>query len=253
MILDKSGITYDSLKAVGRERVELPETGGRVEFRTRTTTGGLGEGFDLLIIDEAQEYTDDQETALKYVVTDSKNPQTIMCGTPPTLVSSGTVFTNYRKDCMSEKTKNGGWAEWSVDEISDVNDHSLWYNTNPSLGTIFTERSVEDEIGTDEVDFNIQRLGWWSTYNQKSEITKADWEALKVESMPSLTGQLFVGIKYGIDGTNVAMSVAVKTLSGKIFIESLDCQSVRNGNDWILNYLKKMDIGEVVILSLIHI
>lgn len=247
MILDKSGITYDSLKAVGRERVELPETGGRVEFRTRTTTGGLGEGFDLLIIDEAQEYTDDQETALKYVVTDSKNPQTIMCGTPPTLVSSGTVFTNYRKDCMSEKTKNGGWAEWSVDEISDVNDHSLWYNTNPSLGTIFTERSVEDEIGTDEVDFNIQRLGWWSTYNQKSEITKADWEALKVESMPSLTGQLFVGIKYGIDGTNIAMSIAVKTLSGKIFIESLDCQSVRNGNDWILNYLKKMDIGEVVI------
>lgn len=60
MILDKSGITYDSLKAVGRERLELPETGGRVEFRTRTTTGGLGEGFDLLIIDEAEEYTDDE-------------------------------------------------------------------------------------------------------------------------------------------------------------------------------------------------
>lgn len=60
MILDKSGITYDSLKAVGRERVELPETGGRVEFRTRTTTGGLGKGFDLLIIDEAEEYTDDE-------------------------------------------------------------------------------------------------------------------------------------------------------------------------------------------------
>ena len=51
--------------------------------------------------DEAQEYQDDQESALKYVVTDSHNPQTILCGTPPTPVSSGTVFTKYRKDTLA--------------------------------------------------------------------------------------------------------------------------------------------------------
>lgn len=36
-----------------------------MEFRTRTSTDGLDEGFDLLVIDEAQEYTEDQESALK--------------------------------------------------------------------------------------------------------------------------------------------------------------------------------------------
>ncbi|NLY87361.1 MAG: hypothetical protein GX083_02280 [Clostridiales bacterium] len=35
-----------------------------LEFRTRSSKGGLGEGFDLLVIDEAQEYTDDQESAI---------------------------------------------------------------------------------------------------------------------------------------------------------------------------------------------
>ena len=47
------------------------EDGGIVYFRTRSGKGGLGEGFDLLIIDEAQDYTEEQESALQYTVTSS--------------------------------------------------------------------------------------------------------------------------------------------------------------------------------------
>lgn len=65
--------------------------------------------------------------------------------------------------------------------------------------------------------------------------------------MPVIKGPLSVGIKYGNDGTNVSMSIAVHTLSGKIFIETIDCQSVRNGNQWIINFLKKADVSSVVI------
>ena len=32
--------------------------------------------------------------------------------------------------------------------------------------------------------------------NQKSEISKAEWEMLAVKIMPKFTGKLFVGIKY---------------------------------------------------------
>lgn len=246
-VLDDCGIEYESLRATGREKVEIPETGGRVEFRTRTTTGGLGEGFDLLIIDEAQEYTDDQESALKYTVTSSQNPQTIMCGTPPTPVSSGMVFVNFRKQCLSSRPKNSYWAEWSVENESDVHDVKLWYETNPSLGTIFTERSIEDEIGSDERDFNIQRLGLWISYNQKSAISEKDWEKVKLKKLPILKGELHVGIKYGNDGTNVAMAVACKTLSNKVFVEAIDCQNVRNGDNWIINFLVQTKPKNVVI------
>lgn len=243
----KEDIDYTSLRASGRERIEFLKTGGVIEFRTRTSTGGLGEGFDLLVIDEAQEYTDDQQSALKYVVSDSKNPQTILCGTPPTPVSSGTVFTNLRKKALNGETKNTGWAEWSVEEQSDLYNKELWYLTNPSLGTILTERSIEDEIGDDEIDFNIQRLGLWIRYNQKSAISKVDWDNLIINKIPKFKGKLFVGIKYGADGTNVSMSIAVKTEDERIFIESIDCQTVRNGNTWIINFLKKADVADIVI------
>ena len=250
-IISKAGFKededYTSLRASGRERIEFLKTGGVIEFRTRTSTGGLGEGFDLLVIDEAQEYTDDQQSALKYVVTDSQNPQTIFCGTPPTPVSSGTVFTNLRKKALNGETKNTGWAEWSVEDQSDMYNKELWYLTNPSLGTVFTERSVEDEIGEDEIDFNIQRLGLWIRYNQKSAISKVDWDNLIVNAIPKFKGKLFVGIKYGADGTNVSMSIAVKTEDERIFVESIDCQSVRNGNGWIINFLKNADIADIVV------
>ncbi|MDT2472078.1 terminase [Enterococcus avium] len=241
------GQDFNSIKAKGQERIELYESGGVIQFRTRTSNGGLGEGFDVLIIDEAQEYTIEQESALKYTVTDSKNPLTIMCGTPPTPVSSGTVFTNYRENTLFGQSKYSGWAEWSVDEIKDIHDVEAWYNSNPSIGYHLNERKIEAELGEDKLDHNVQRLGYWPKYNQKSAISKNDWEALKVNALPVLKGPLHVGIKYGNDGANVSMSIAVKTLSGKIFIEAIDCQSVRNGNQWIINFLKNAEVEAVVI------
>lgn len=245
-LLDLGQFEHKRSQAVGREKIYIKD-GGRIEFRTRSSKGGLGEGYDVLIIDEAQEYTDDEETALKYVVSDSKNPQTIFCGTPPTPLSSGTIFTNLRSQALEGKSENTFWAEWSVDEISDPYDRDLWYKTNPSLGTILSERKISAEIGDDEIDFNIQRLGHWIRYNQKSAISANDWEALRTARMPKLEGPLFVGIKYGFDGANVALGIAVKTSIGKIFVEAYDCQSVRNGNDWILSFLKSAEIEKVAI------
>ncbi|MEQ7274638.1 terminase [Enterococcus thailandicus] len=250
-LLEESGYVegedFNSIKAKGQERLELYKSGGVIQFRTRTSNGGLGEGFDILIVDEAQEYTIEQESALKYTVTDSKNPLTIMCGTPPTPVSSGTVFTNYRENTLFGQSKYSGWAEWSVDEIKDIHDVEAWYNSNPSMGYHLNERKIEAELGEDKLDHNVQRLGYWPKYNQKSAISKNDWEALKVNALPVLKGPLHVGIKYGNDGANVSMSIAVKTLSGKIFIEAIDCQSVRNGNQWIINFLKQANVESVTI------
>ena len=249
-ILEESGLEnqtdFTSIKARGNEIIETVN-GGRIEFRTRTSTGGLGESYDLLVIDEAQEYTDDQKSALMYTIAASANPQTIYLGTPPTPISSGTVFTNYRENCMSGGSIDSGWAEWSVEEMSDVRDKDLWYQTNPSLGLRVAERNIQTEIGNDDIDFNVQRLGLWLKYNQKSAISESEWNELQVEVLPKLKGKLFVGIKYGHNGENVAMSIAVKTKEGKVFVEAIDCRSVRQGNAWILAFLKNADVQEVVI------
>ena len=177
------GEHFSSIRAKGQERIELFDGGGIVQFRTRTSNGGLGEGFDLLVIDEAQEYTTEQESALKYTVTDSSNPITIMCGTPPTPVSNGTVFTNYRKTCLFGKGKYSGWAEWSVSEEKEIDDVDAWYNSNPSMGYHLNERKIEAELGDDKLDHNVQRLGYWPEYNQKSAISETEWNELCVDSM----------------------------------------------------------------------
>lgn len=43
------------------------------------------------------------------------------------------------------------------------------------------------------------------------------------------------------------MSIATKIDDGKIFVESIDCQSVRNGHLWIIAFLRDADIEKVVI------
>ena len=245
-LLEDSGTEYKATGALGQETIRVAGK-GRVQFRTRTSKGGLGEGFDLLIIDEAQEYTTDQEAALKYVVSDSPNPQTIFCGTPPTPESSGTVFTALRDAVFGGTAEDAGFAEWSVESQCDPNDVDAWYRTNPSLGSILTERKIRAEIGADTLDFNIQRLGYWVRYNLKSAISAADWDAVRAPALPDLRGKLYAGVKFGHDGKNAALSIAVQTEDSRIFVESIDIRPIRAGFDWILAFLAAADLGGVVV------
>ena len=252
-LLDSMDIKYASVKAKGQENIRLLDENYKpykldhmINFRTRSNNGGLGEGYDLLIIDEAQEYTIDQESALKYTISASSNPQIIMLGTQPTAISHGTVFQKIREKVLSGFSKNTGWAEWSVDTMQDPKNREAWYETNPSLGQGLTERVIENENTTDDVDFNIQRLGHWLSYSQKSLFTENEWDSLKISKIPNFKNKLFVGIKFGADGRHAALSIATKT-DDKIFIESIDCQSQRNGNLWIINFLKNADIEKIAV------
>lgn len=239
--------SFFASKQYGLEHIEI-SGGGVIDFRTRTNNGGLGEGFDLLIIDEAQEYTSKQESALIYTVSASKNPQTIMVGTPPTVISGGDVFVRLRGSIIENKAPDTGWAEWSIPEMADdVSDVDLWYKYNPSLGTILSERNIRGELAGDTLDFNIQRLGLWVSYNQKSIYSAEEWEELRAKTKPKLEDKLYLGIKYGRDGANVAMSIAARTRDGKIFIETIDCVSVRAGNRWMFDYFKNPKVQKVVI------
>ena len=131
--------------------------------------------------------------------------------------------------------------------MSDVNNVDLWYETNPSLGTILKERTIRSEIGDDVTDFNIQRLGLWIKYNQKSAISRNEWEALQSDKLPVLTGRLFAGIKFGINGENVALAVAARTKDGKIFCEVVGCRPIRNGVAWLLDFLEHADVQKVAV------
>lgn len=239
--------SFFASKQYGLEHIEI-SGGGVIDFRTRTNNGGLGEGFDLLIIDEAQEYTSKQESALIYTVSASKNPQTIMVGTPPTVISGGDVFVRLRENITEGKAPDTGWAEWSIEEQTEnIDDVDLWYKYNPSLGYLLTERNIRGELAGDPLDFNIQRLGLWVSYNQKSAIAETEWAELKASKKPKLEDRLYLGVKYGKDGANVALSIAARTTDGKIFVETIDCVSVRAGNKWMFEYFKNPKVQKIAV------
>lgn len=238
--------SFFASKQFGLEHIEI-SGGGVIDFRTRTNNGGLGEGFDVLVIDEAQEYTEKQESALKYTVSASRNPQIIMVGTPPTAVSGGDVFVKIRKSIIEGKAIDTGWAEWSIEELTEhIDDVELWYQFNPSLGITLSERNIRAELG-DPVDFNIQRLGLWLTYSQKSAISKQEWELLQTYKAPVLEGTRYLGVKYGKDGTNVALSIAAKTKDGNIFVEVIDCRPVRDGNAWMYDFFRNNKVKKAAV------
>lgn len=239
--------SFKSTKQYGLEQIFLTG-GGSIVFRTRTETGGLGEGFDLLVIDEAQEYTGSQQTALIYTIAASQNPQTIFCGTPPTLVSKGEVFPKFRREVLAGKGEDSGWCEWSVyEKPKDLMDPEAWYATNPSLGTILKERTIRAEYVGDDLDFIIQRLGYWHTYELKSEISEADWMALRVPKLPELSGPLYAGVRFGSNNENTSMSIAVRTTDGRIFLETIDCESQATGFGWIVRFLSRARVGAVAV------
>lgn len=239
--------TFYASKQYGLETIVIAQ-GGEIHFRTRTDTGGLGEGFDVLIVDEAQEYTSKQQSALTYTVSASKNPQTIMTGTPPTATSKGDVFPAIRQRVMNGKASMTGWTEWSIEKLTDeIDDPDLWYRYNPSLGLILTERNIRREMNTGVIDFNVQRLGLWLSYKQDSAISLKEWEDTQVEDVPELMPQRFWGIKFGIDGTNVALSVASKTKDGRIYTEHIALKPVREGTDWMMEFLKNPKTAKVAV------
>ena len=239
---------YIFSKQKGVEHIELLGQGkGYCDFRTRSNAGGLGEGFDYIVIDEAQEYTDAQNSTLQYCVTDSKNPQMLFCGTPPTAVSSGTQFVKMRDEVLKGRSVASGWAEWSVEKMTDPNDIDAWYDTNPSLGYVLTERNIIAEDKTDAIDFNIQRLGLWLRYNQKSAISENEWNRLRADTLPKLNSKLYVGIRYGTNNEYVSMSIAVKTKDGNVFVECIGCHKVIDGNAWIIDFLRNADVEAVCV------
>ena len=240
--------SFHTTKALGLETVELTG-GGSAVFRTRTGSGGLGEGFDLLVIDEAQEYTTAHQSALVYTVSDSKNPQTILCGTPPTAQSTGTVFPEMRNSVLNGESYDTGWAEWSVpEEPKNLMDTKLWRETNPSMGYHLNERKIRAEYDPkDPLDFIIQRLGFWYQYSLKSAITEAEWRQTEVPNKPDLKEDRFFGIKFS-KGMNACLAVAARTKEGKkIFLEAIDCRPIRGGIEWLIPFLQNPHCAGIVI------
>jgi len=98
--------------------------------------------LDVLVCDEAQELTDEQQEALLPTISSAPtgNPQFLLTGTPPAPESGADVFRRTRTAAIEDSSAGRlAWHEWSVDdeygaEKFDADDQRVWAATNPALG-----------------------------------------------------------------------------------------------------------------------
>lgn len=227
----------DIKTAIGREQIVL-KSGARVKFLARTRNGGRGQHGDLLVFDEALELDAEQQASFLPAISAASNPQTIYVSSPPTSHSDGMVFRAIRDRALSGNAERTAWFEWSVDEIGDVRDKERWYASNPSMGMLIDETTVEGEVEQMDPDtFARERLGWW-TPRQVVEyaIDVNDWQALATDK-PKKDGKLCYAVKFAPDGSVGSIAACYK--NDIPFVYVVDNRSLSHGIQWFVDELSK--------------
>lgn len=227
--------------AIGREQIIL-NNGGRVMFVARTRNGGRGLHGDVLIFDEAQELTPEQQASFLPALAASQNPQTIYLGTPPDENAFGVVFRNIRDKAINGQSKSTAWTEFSVDKIGDVHDKKRWAQTNPALGRRIRLTTIEAECEQmSEETFARERLGYWAPIEEKKEDMVLDedkWSACaSMELKPE--GKTAYGVKFSADGSEVCLAGAVITAEGKARISLIERKATGRGIRWLSDWLNE--------------
>ena len=231
------------------------KTGGHIEFRTRGTSGDVGRGgtFDLVVVDEAQSYTDAQDAALAPLNSAAPHgsPQTIFMGTvpDPTSAQKGEKFASIRSSLHSEPYTGACIHEWGVQEVGDVTDVGRWYEVNPSLGYQLLESALMKDVRTMNPDtFAREHLGWWPANAGVSRpIRKADWDACRIEN-PSREGIVTYAVKFSADGAYATLAACHKSEENRPFVYVVDNRSVGHGISWFVDTLSRVADGAAQIV-----
>lgn len=234
----------------GQEGIYL-DNGGTIEFSARSRGAARGFTVDTVVLDEAQELTDDQIEALMSTMAAAPSGvrQLIYTGTPPGPGSPGTVFPRVRKQAIEDPGEHLSWHEWSVEEIGDVSDRRRWYETNPAMGIRLDEEFTENECATMTPDgFARERLGWWAPTSADSVVKPEQWRELLTND-PPMEGRLAYGVKFSVDGERVAYAAAVKPKGADPYVELVGVESMSRGTTWLANWLleRKRKIAVVVV------
>lgn len=230
--------------------------GGCIEFATRTNSGSRGGTYSVIVIDEAQELTADQQEAMLPVISAASDvrdrkrlPQQIFIGTPPGPACRGTVFRDMHGAAHRGENESAWWIEWGI-ESKDINiDVSsktkaieLAYKTNPAMGYRIAEKTVINEYETMSLDgFARERLGWWSPTAQEHTDYAIDHEAwaacMSEEERPE--GKTAYGVKFSPDGSEVCLCGAVCPKDGPARISVIDRKPAGAGIRWLADWLNE--------------
>jgi hypothetical protein len=181
-------------QANGEQGVELlkqpnGKPGPRLRFMARTNKAGKGFSAPKLILDEAQELTEQMMKAILFVMSAQRNPQIWFFGTPPEEDDAWIYNVKEAGEAEDPKTM---WLDWGMETV-DTNDRAAcqimrdpdeWKQRNPSLGIVrpngtgLRHDAVANELrllGPGKT-FAMDRLGMWLPRARKDGDSSIDPE-----------------------------------------------------------------------------
>lgn len=230
--------------------------GGCIEFSTRTNSGARGGTYSVIVIDEAQEMSDQEQEALLPVMSAASDlsdasalPQQIYIGTPPSPTCKGTVFKRMHDTAHSLEPGAAWWLEWSIEAngIGDIQIDAdkaveLAYMTNPAMGYRIAESTIINEYENMSIDgFMRERLGWWMAAVTTKTITAIPeelWDACASDELKP-EGKTAYGVKFSADGTEVCLCGAVTDALGVTRVSLIDRKPTGLGTQWLANWLNE--------------
>lgn len=208
-------------KTNGQEAIEL-HNGGLIELGARTGGAGRGSSFDVLVVDEAQEYEEDEQEALEATVSASPSgdPVIIYMGTPPRDLSErGEPFVRVRNAAITGADKRVAWVEHSahgdVDKMDEttlrafVADRKNWADGNPALGGRIKVRTVEGEhFRFSPRSFARERLNMWPTPSAAGKLAFTKWDDRAIEDPDPEWPIAAYGVDMNPERTKVSIGVS---------------------------------------------
>ena len=225
--------------------------GGCIEFSTRTNAGARGGTYSVIIIDEAQELTDEQQEGLLPVISAASDaqdldmmPQVIYIGTPPSPTCNGTVFAKMHQTAH-ENDGQAWWLEWGIEKLDDVTDDNvieLAYETNPAMGYRIVENTIKSEYEQMTRDgFARERLGWWApviVIQEAKIIPTKLWDSCK-SGVVRPEGKTAYGVKFSADGSEVCLCGAILPAEGPARVELIERKSTSQSLSWLADWLNE--------------
>ena len=221
------------------------KNGGHIEFRTRGSSDDVARGgtFDLVVVDEAQSYTAEQDAALSPLnsAAPSGSPQTILMGTVPNpeRPHKGEVFAALRAAMVDNPESGNCIHEWGVSQIGDVTDEARWFEVNPSLGYQLLVSGLRKDVRSMTPErFAREHLGWWDSFTTVSRpILPGRWDACAIQTKTE--GLVSYGVKFSPDGAEVVLCACVKPEDGLPHVERVKSANMALGLQWLVDFLTR--------------
>lgn len=207
------------------------EGGGSLVCRTRSAKAGRGlTKIDLLIVDEALDYTTGDVAALGPIQKAADDPQVVYATSAVNLEvhANGELISGIRAAVLDGRDTHSLYMEWCAPEDADPEDPLSWSSGNPAYGYLSTEEKISAELRglpTEESrrSFAVETLGhgqWFRAagdYEVDPYIPQDDWEAM-IEHEPIRVGQSVMVVDADPERSAFAVAAGVICPDDKVHV-----------------------------------